>query len=360
MMSSSSRPQINISELYKKFVVHYYRQGAARSTSTSNNINGNVRNDFDDDENDNEDNNNNINQENDDVIESVVRRGIGGRHLCSGTHFRRQVMHTATATEMGCYPPDDVITARYVRNPIPVSDSDALTSVEDSARARITRRRQQLTIVGQNATSVDADQLNRDARASKLRQQRQQLFRLPRCPTTSRNQLVTSCDGSTTMAGDGGCSMLLDIAPLTTRCRPSAHGWRSQQSVVDGDDSESSATCSSSQDAAFGPTVLTDGNVLGISCMRPVATNAKKALNGRERAASLDSRLPGGPGIAYGSTYGQKFSRACADEPQYNDPMINSFASFQQRIGELVLLEAQTVRWEKTKKAKKKQPRDSL
>lgn len=47
-------------------------------------------------------------------------------------------------------------------------------------------------------------------------------------------------------------------------------------------------------------------------------------------------------------------------EPKYTDPMIGAPASFQQRIIELGALEGDTVRWERSKRLKKKkQDRDS-
>jgi len=44
----------------------------------------------------------------------------------------------------------------------------------------------------------------------------------------------------------------------------------------------------------------------------------------------------------------------------YRDPMFNAPADFQQRTGELILLVAQTVRWERRRKLKKKHQRDSF
>lgn len=48
-------------------------------------------------------------------------------------------------------------------------------------------------------------------------------------------------------------------------------------------------------------------------------------------------------------------------EPKYSDPLAGASPSFQQRLMELAALEAETVRWERTKKVKKKpkQDRDS-
>lgn len=50
-----------------------------------------------------------------------------------------------------------------------------------------------------------------------------------------------------------------------------------------------------------------------------------------------------------------------AVEPKYSDPLVGASPSFQQRLMELAALEAETVRWERTKKVKKKpkQDRDS-
>ncbi|GFR72486.1 hypothetical protein ElyMa_000380600 [Elysia marginata] len=41
-------------------------------------------------------------------------------------------------------------------------------------------------------------------------------------------------------------------------------------------------------------------------------------------------------------------------EPKYPDPIHGATASFQQRLMELAALEAETIRWERTKKVKKK------
>ncbi|GFO23087.1 hypothetical protein PoB_004959200 [Plakobranchus ocellatus] len=41
-------------------------------------------------------------------------------------------------------------------------------------------------------------------------------------------------------------------------------------------------------------------------------------------------------------------------EPKYPDPIVGATASFQQRLMELASLEAETIRWERTKKVKKK------
>ena len=48
-------------------------------------------------------------------------------------------------------------------------------------------------------------------------------------------------------------------------------------------------------------------------------------------------------------------------EPKYSDPLSGATPTFQQRLMELAALEAETVRWERTKKVKKKpkQDRDS-
>ena len=48
-------------------------------------------------------------------------------------------------------------------------------------------------------------------------------------------------------------------------------------------------------------------------------------------------------------------------EPKYTDPVIGATASFQQRLMELSALEAETIRYERNKKVKKKvkQDRDS-
>jgi hypothetical protein len=49
-------------------------------------------------------------------------------------------------------------------------------------------------------------------------------------------------------------------------------------------------------------------------------------------------------------------------EPKYSDPLSGAPGSFQTRLMELAALEAETVRWERTKKVKKKttkQDRDS-
>jgi len=44
----------------------------------------------------------------------------------------------------------------------------------------------------------------------------------------------------------------------------------------------------------------------------------------------------------------------------YVEPTFNAPAGFRQRIGDLMMLEAQTIRWEKTRKTKKKYLRDIL
>ena len=43
-----------------------------------------------------------------------------------------------------------------------------------------------------------------------------------------------------------------------------------------------------------------------------------------------------------------------AVEPKYSDPLSGATPSFQQRLMELAALEAETVRWERTKRVKKK------
>ncbi|CAH1773455.1 unnamed protein product [Owenia fusiformis] len=46
-------------------------------------------------------------------------------------------------------------------------------------------------------------------------------------------------------------------------------------------------------------------------------------------------------------------------EPKYPDPMVSSFPSFQQRLSELSMLEADTIRYERNRKIKKKPKQDS-
>jgi len=41
-------------------------------------------------------------------------------------------------------------------------------------------------------------------------------------------------------------------------------------------------------------------------------------------------------------------------EPKYSDPVVGSSMSFQSRLAELASLEAETVRWERLRKLKKK------
>lgn len=48
-----------------------------------------------------------------------------------------------------------------------------------------------------------------------------------------------------------------------------------------------------------------------------------------------------------------------AVEPRYSDPLAGAPSLFQQRLMELAALEAETVRWEKAKKVKKKSKQDS-
>ncbi|KAH9487713.1 hypothetical protein Btru_069470 [Bulinus truncatus] len=66
-------------------------------------------------------------------------------------------------------------------------------------------------------------------------------------------------------------------------------------------------------------------------------------------------------GISNGLTvkqFGSGFSNK--EEPKYGDPLSGATASFQQRLMELAALEAETIRWERTKKVKKKnKDRDS-
>ena len=54
-----------------------------------------------------------------------------------------------------------------------------------------------------------------------------------------------------------------------------------------------------------------------------------------------------------------QFFKCCifSVEPKYSDPLSGASPSFQQRLMELAALEAETVRWERTKKVKKKQPK---
>lgn len=44
----------------------------------------------------------------------------------------------------------------------------------------------------------------------------------------------------------------------------------------------------------------------------------------------------------------------CVSEPKYADPIMGASSSFQSRLAELASLEAETVRWERLRKLKKK------
>ena len=44
-------------------------------------------------------------------------------------------------------------------------------------------------------------------------------------------------------------------------------------------------------------------------------------------------------------------------EPKYSDPLVGAPPTFQQRLAELAAIEAETIRWEKARKMKKK-PKD--
>ena len=50
-------------------------------------------------------------------------------------------------------------------------------------------------------------------------------------------------------------------------------------------------------------------------------------------------------------------SISLSSEPKYADPIVGSSPSFQSRLAELASLEAETVRWERMRKLKKK-PRE--
>lgn len=48
------------------------------------------------------------------------------------------------------------------------------------------------------------------------------------------------------------------------------------------------------------------------------------------------------------------FRQNSREEPRYSDPIVGASPSFQQRVAELASLEAETLRWEKARKVKKK------
>ncbi|XP_046376910.1 uncharacterized protein LOC124149403 isoform X1 [Haliotis rufescens] len=65
--------------------------------------------------------------------------------------------------------------------------------------------------------------------------------------------------------------------------------------------------------------------------------------------------------VGFPNNFSTSRSTAKDSEPKYTDPVSGASPSFQQRLMELSALEAETVRWERTKKIKKKakQDRDS-
>ena len=72
------------------------------------------------------------------------------------------------------------------------------------------------------------------------------------------------------------------------------------------------------------------------------------------------SALPSAKGSTLSLHYTEMSLHYFSAEPKYSDPLIGAPASYQQRLIELGALEGDTVRWERTKRLKKKkQDRDS-
>ncbi|XP_067677902.1 uncharacterized protein [Haliotis asinina] len=62
--------------------------------------------------------------------------------------------------------------------------------------------------------------------------------------------------------------------------------------------------------------------------------------------------------VGFPNNFSTSRSTAKDSEPKYTDPVSGASPSFQQRLMELSALEAETVRWERTKKIKKKSKQD--
>ncbi|XP_050402950.1 uncharacterized protein LOC126819117 isoform X2 [Patella vulgata] len=92
-----------------------------------------------------------------------------------------------------------------------------------------------------------------------------------------------------------------------------------------------------------------------------VAKNSMLSLNRQYSVNSVTTSsaapIRRGPSTSRFSM-GTGASRARDVEPKYTDPAIAAPASFQQRLIDLSALEAETVRWERSKKVKKKSKQD--
>ncbi|XP_052776678.1 putative uncharacterized protein DDB_G0282133 isoform X5 [Mya arenaria] len=102
------------------------------------------------------------------------------------------------------------------------------------------------------------------------------------------------------------------------------------------------------------------------SKVAPSSSGVNSSLSSSNNTLNSQRKYPTGnsmrPIVLQNNVSGRKTSNAQKEQedPKYTDPMLGAPASFQQRIIELGALEGDTVRWERTKRLKKKkQDRDS-
>ncbi|KAI8774015.1 AAC-rich mRNA AAC11 protein [Biomphalaria glabrata] len=141
-----------------------------------------------------------------------------------------------------------------------------------------------------------------------------------------------------------------------------------------------SATAPDTDEVLSVETFLSSSNTSGANYASTVSSSTKPVLaNGqptltmttnsvlqRKPVAMITTNSKSNPSYAYNGinngitirSMGGNFNSK--EEPKYADPLSGATASFQQRIMELASLEAETIRWERLKKVKKKtKDRDS-
>lgn len=113
----------------------------------------------------------------------------------------------------------------------------------------------------------------------------------------------------------------------------------------------STSSCKSSNGTCTSSAATTTGTL-------PIrrSLNLSTSCSTRQLLTSSTSQ-PNATAFALSSMGNVKSSREV--EPRYADPLAGAPSLFQQRLMELAALEAETVRWEKAKKVKKKSKQDS-
>lgn len=138
----------------------------------------------------------------------------------------------------------------------------------------------------------------------------------------------------------------------STPVLPSTQQQQQQQSAASGGSSRSNSISNNTNSNSYPSKV-----VQSTSSLQSSMSSSNNTMTPQRKYASNNVRPIM---VQNNNVSGKKINLKEQEEPKYTDPMLGAPASFQQRIIELGALEGDTVRWERTKKLKKKkQDRDS-